>query len=361
MDPVKIERAEVFRYDLPLVAPIQISQETLTRREGLLLKLTNYAGRCAWGEAAPLPGFSVESFDEAADTLLTRAKQLNNTVIPQDLSTLQAFAPLCPAPVSFALETALLNLLATEAGTTFHEVHHPADSTGVPVNALLSGAPEDILARARTLANDGFRAAKLKVGRRTPEKDAALVGEVSAALGANVTLRLDANQAWSLEEALDFADRTKDCTIEYIEEPLADPHELMTFHAQTGIPYALDETFVARDARTEIFEGAAACIWKPTLLHFPGIGGQLSAKKFEVPVHRLVLSAAFESGVGIAALAQYAAAYASPETPIGLDTYSMLAGDVLEDRLTFNGGMIDVNDAVAKSGCVLEDKLQRCP
>jgi O-succinylbenzoate synthase len=343
---VKIARAEVFRYEMPLAAPLPLAHGILERRAGLLLKLTTDDGRFGWGEAAPLPGFSAESLDEAASALLARARSLAGKTLSEDALPDEDFAGPCPASVSFALASAALALSNDINGA-------------VPLNALLAGDPAQILERARDLAAEGYRCAKLKVGQATPAVDAELVCGVREALGVSVALRLDANRAWSFSEALDFAERIKGCAIAYIEEPLADPAQLLAFHEKTGLPYALDETFVARDASNEIFEGAAACIWKPTLLHFPGIGERLRTNDYVVPVQQLVLSAAFESGVGIAALARYAAAYGCPETPIGLDTYSWLAEDVLEARLAIFGGTVEVGTCADSARRVEESKLAR--
>ena len=266
---MKIARAEVFRYGLPLTAPLPLAHGVLERRDGLLLKLMTDDGRVGWGEAAPLPGFSAESIDEAASALTTHAELLVGTPLGEEAS-----GGACPPSVSFALASAILSLSDDIAGT-------------VPLNALLAGDPVQILERARGLAGAGYGCAKLKVGLKTPEADAALVCAVGEALGESVALRLDANRAWTMAAALDFAERIKGCAIAYIEEPLAEPAGLLAFHEETGLPYALDETFVARDAPREIFEGAAACIWKPTLLHFPGIGAKLRTNDYGVPVQRL--------------------------------------------------------------------------
>ncbi len=65
----------------------------------------------------------------------------------------------------------------------------------------------------------------------------------------------------------------------------------------------------------------------------------------------MVLSGAYESGVGTAAIANYAAAWSGADVPVGLDTYAWLQQDVLEARLPLEGGeasLGSVNEAAAR-------------
>ncbi len=57
----------LYRYHLPLSEPLQSKGTTLRHREGLLVELAGDGGAVGWGEAAPLPGFSRENPDEAAE------------------------------------------------------------------------------------------------------------------------------------------------------------------------------------------------------------------------------------------------------------------------------------------------------
>ncbi|MCV6005021.1 hypothetical protein OFO99_36850, partial [Escherichia coli] len=66
--PLRVSGYRVYRYALPLVAPVRVGAGVLRRREGLLVRL-EAGGASGWGEAAPLPGFSRETLGEAARTL----------------------------------------------------------------------------------------------------------------------------------------------------------------------------------------------------------------------------------------------------------------------------------------------------
>ncbi len=372
---MKIRDAEVFRYDLPLAAPLVLHGAALERREGLLLKLSSGDGLSGWGEAAPLPGFSRETLPEAEIELLRRAAQLKGRPAPLTsaaIDAMDAAQDAQAASVSFAVHGALLNLASDIQTTTPRYLLSPGSATSAPLNALLQGAPGEVVACAKARCASGFTALKLKVGRRGAAEEADLACAVREAIGPDIALRLDANRAWDLETAADFAARIAGCNVEYIEEPLHDPRLLPEFLARTKLPYALDETFQEAVATlrapgrkeapacpAKVFGQAAACIWKPTLVHYAGMGAEIASGGLGLPLKKVIVTGAFESGVGISMLAQFAAAYAGPDAPAGLDTYACLAGDVLEARLPLDGGAADLRLVHAAASAVDVTKLTR--
>jgi O-succinylbenzoate synthase len=96
-------------------------------------------------------------------------------------------------------------------------------------------------------------------------------------------------------------------------------------------------------------------VLKPSLVHLPGLASLLATAGF--PVKRLVFSAAFESGVGISVLAQYAAAFGTPGVAAGLDTYRLLSEDVLETPLPLAPGHINLDALAAAAQNVCQARL----
>lgn len=332
----------LYRYTVPFVTPIRFAGATLDSREGALIRLRDTTGLEGWGEASPLPGFSPETLEQALDDLFTGTSSITGDEVaepPRDEPNLVPSA-------RFGLETAILNLRAAFVGRTLPEMMSANPRGKVEMTALLSGAPEDVLRDAARARDAGYRAVKLKVGGRAVEEDADTVREVAAMLGGDVMLRLDANRAWCLEEALEFQRLTRglDRPMEYLEEPLADPASLPDFVAKTATPVALDETLVGMPPeRLKDHRYARAVVLKPTLL------GLSRALRFAGEATRLgmttVVSSAYETGVGTAALVALAAAVG--EAPAGLDTYRRLAEDVVSPRLALSGPELDVREFFA--------------
>jgi len=343
---MKLARFDLYRYSLHFSRPLPLGGITLFQREGILLRLSGDDGSEGWGETAPLPGFSVESQSEAASQLRRLAGSMVGREVKEDWvdpygefgRELDRVAP----SVRFGFELAVWNLYAPSSGRTLPEVVTPFPRAVVPVNGLLAGSPAEVLVEARRKSDAGYRSIKLKIGTRTVAEDVALVRALGEGLGEDISLRLDANRLWDYEEAAEFVRGTAGVRFEYVEEPLADPERLPDFVGEFGVPVALDESLVGMEPeKLEAF--AVAFVLKPTLL-----GGISRTLRAAGRAHRLgvtpVISSAYESGVGTAALVALAAGIGDRPVAAGLDTYRMMAEDVLETPLNLPAPSVGVRE-----------------
>jgi o-succinylbenzoate synthase len=346
---VKLAGFNLHRYKLPLSEPLALRGMVLHHREGLLLELSGAGGAVGWGEASPLPGFSRESLGGAAGQLRDLASSMMGREITGDRidpdgrfgRELDAM-DLAPS-VRFGFELALWDLYAAARGRALAELVTPRPRATVPVNALVSGPPDKTVEEAHQARFAGYETVKLKVGGRAVEEDVEIVRALSVEQGDAIALRLDANRAWSLEEAERFARGTAGMRFEYVEEPLSDPTLLPTFAGDYDVPVALDESLVGMESEALEDHGyARAVVLKPTLL-----GGISRTLRFADLASRLgmqtVISSAYETGVGTVALVALAAGVGDEEVPAGLDTYRRLAGDVLRPPLDLPAPRVDVS------------------
>lgn len=365
-----VTHAALFRYRLPLKRPLVMASGTYTEREGVLLRLRTAGGAEGWGEAAPLPGYSPDTLDEVLKQAAEALPVLRTAcaVGPQGAVWSRTEGPpLGPTPSpawSCAVDQALLSLVAQRGGRTLPAEYArrlvlddgtPSVPEGaVPINALVpDGAPTG--PALQSLA--GYAAVKLKVGRSAPEREAARVRAWAEALESGVALRLDANRAWSLQEARAFATALGGVPVEYLEEPCRTDADLVAFLKTAALPVALDESvpFAPRGASEPPFpEGIAsriaAVVAKPTLGRSPATVRRVrEAAGRDLPV---TVSSAFESGVGLRHLVAFAAALGA--TPAGLAPYRWLAEDVLERPLSLQGPVVSVADALAPNPVRLE-------
>ena len=109
---------------------------------------------------------------------------------------------------------------------------------GVPLHTLLGGAKDKVpiyntnvgwLSRSldemvelsrKAVRRDGFRALKLKVGKPDPEEDVERVGKVRKAVGNGIKLMIDANQSWTIDQAVRRLQPLEKFDLVWIEEPL---------------------------------------------------------------------------------------------------------------------------------------------
>jgi O-succinylbenzoate synthase len=358
---MRLARFDLYRYGLPFSRPFTLGGITHFQREGLLLKLFGDDGSEGWGETAPLPGFSVERQGEAASQLRWLASSMIGRKVREDWvdpygefgDELDRLAP----SVRFGFELAVWNLYAASSGRTLPEVVTPFPRAVVPVNGLLAGAPPEVLVEARRMRDAGYRSIKLKVGTRTVAEDVDLVRALGEELGESISLRLDANRAWDYQEAAEFLRGTAGVRFESVEEPLADPARLPGLVREFGVPVALDESLVGIEPEKVEKTFAVAFVLKPTLL-----GGISRTLRVAERALRLgvtpVISSAYESGVGTAALVALAAGIGVRPVPAGLDPYRAMAEDILETPLKLPAPDVYVRETADASRSIEVGRLE---
>jgi o-succinylbenzoate synthase len=277
-EPALRWRREAFELDPPLVT----ARGRWQRRVSLRVELRDPSGLVGLGEAAPLPGYSLDTLEgsEAALSAVSAAElaDLARLELPGEVPT--AVARVVPAEqpaARFALETALLHRLSLTRGcplwqTLREGLAHDgvASAREVPVCALLSALdPERALREAARQLQQGVRCFKLKIGPgRLLPAQAGLLGALRAAWGDQIELRLDANQ--SLERSSLRATFTALAAFrpQFIEEPVEQPRPEDL--ADLGCGWALDESLQQLDgerlsALTSV-RGWRALVLKPSAL-----------------------------------------------------------------------------------------------
>jgi len=243
--------------------------------------------------------------------------------------------------VRFGLECAILNLIADSRNRRLEGLLCSNPIPTLPVNGLLTGDADEVLARATELIQQGYRSLKLKVGNRTIEDDIALTRQVCNLLPAGTTLRLDANRARDVEDALAFGTAVVGPSIDYIEEPCASCEPMFGTSIKPAVPVALDETlFEIEPEELSSFAGVKAVVLKPTML------GLERTMKFVRAARELglmtVVSSSFESRVGLTCLSRLAACINTPGVAAGLGTEDWFADNLIDRPIVNSLGSIDI-------------------
>jgi o-succinylbenzoate synthase len=195
-------------------------------------------------------------------------------------------------------------------------------------------------------AASGCRTAKVKVAEPGQPEDAdiARVEAVRDALGPGGRIRVDANGAWTVDQAARMLRAMTPFSLEYAEQPCATLAELAELRRRVDLPLAADESVRRAEDPLAVRAAGAADI---VVLKAAPLGGVAQALRIAadcgLPV---VVSSAVESSVGLAAGVALAAAL--PELPYacGLGTMSLLAGDVTAAPLAAVAGSVPVRAAV---------------
>uniref|UniRef100_A0A7J3ZJJ6 Dipeptide epimerase n=1 Tax=Fervidicoccus fontis TaxID=683846 RepID=A0A7J3ZJJ6_9CREN len=257
-----VEEIRVYRYAVPLKGEYKTSFEASVSSEGLIVVLKS-SGLEGYGEASPTPKIagstprtSLEAIKHLAQLVVGRDLALNEFVETIDNSLLYN------SDARAALEAAFIDLWCKERGMPVYRYFGGSRREFVTDITVGTKDVEDTVWEASRYAEEGFEYLKVKLGEGYP-KDVERVRALRAALGYDVNIKVDANQAWSLKEAIRIARALERYEVELIEQPL--PFWMLEEHSilrqATEIPIALDESVhTARDALRAIREGAADVI-----------------------------------------------------------------------------------------------------
>ena len=253
-------------------------------------------------------------------------------------------------PTACGVEMALLDALGKTRGCSASELLASAGvqpRESVRVNAVI-GARDPITAVqvARQAAAAGYRCVKLKVGmERDVESEIDRIARVREAIGADVALRLDANEAWDMAQALAVLSRCVSYGIQYVEQPLprADLEGLRALRAAVAVPIAADEALDSLDSARALLASHDADVFviKPQVVGGLRVTRQIIDEAAASGV-RCVISSAIESGVGLAALLHLVAATPAVTLECGLATADLLADDLIVEALPIANGVMAV-------------------
>jgi len=298
-------------------------------REGAILLLDEEEGATGFGDTAPWPGFGTETLASSQAALALAAKflvGLSADSYLEAIGQLPRLAPVAASPAArYAIDLALHDLAAQRAGVPIARLLGGERALSqVSVNATIPRLDEKKTVQAATSAVErGAKTIKVKVGGAALGDDVARVASLRGAVGPEIAIRLDANQAWSEAEAIEALGALAAFDLEYVEQPVAAENleGLARVRAKTGVPIAADEA--VRDAETArriLALGAAdVIILKPMVL-----GGLHASLRVAALVREwgkeVVVTSLLESPVGRAGALHLAAALGPSRHAHGVST-----------------------------------------
>lgn len=358
-----------YSYRIPLCGSFTTAHGAMAAREGAILEIMTEDGISGTGEIAPLPEFGGDDLGDALAPLPTLKTLLcGKTLIDALHSLYQQQEPMMlPASTVCGLEIALLDALGkTEKcgiSTLLASTGSPPRA-GVYVNTVI-GAPTTAAAvqRAQEAVTAGFSCVKLKVGaEQQPEDVVKRVAAVRAALGPTIALRLDANEAWTFEQARTILTACEPFAIQYIEQPLKafDLTGMHTLRQMVSIPIAADEAVYNVESARRILDWEAAdiLIIKPQLAGGLHVSQQIIHEATKRGIQSVVTST-IETGIGLLGVVHLAAATPDITLECGLATLSQLTDDLLLTDLPIRNGFMALPTAPGLGIALDRDALMK--
>ncbi|QYJ85981.1 o-succinylbenzoate synthase [Shewanella mesophila] len=315
----------LYSYQIPLDKLLPVGNQRIETREGLVLQVSTETQRQAVEisplsgidvDGQPITGFSQESIAEVIQVLVESMPSLQGLHIDKLLDVADT-TPLASLAYGLSLLHAKLNGKLS--------LHH--DSAGIIplIYRHQDEASEHLQQRVNALSNK-VHAVKVKVGQTSMEDEILLIHQILA-IRPDLKLRLDANRAFTLEQAIDFCACLPLASIEYIEEPCHSAKDNVQLFQTVGIPFALDESLNDKRYQFNMLPGLTALVLKPMLIGHLNRLQQL-IEEANVNGVRAVISSSLEASLGIEALKAISLECTPDEIP-GLDTLSAFSCDLI--------------------------------
>lgn len=208
------------------------------------------------------------------------------------------------------VDIALWDLAGRARGLPVHRLLRESSSDR-RIPAYASGiGPTDVEALCERALEAGFRAVKTKIGFGA-ERDDDIVRITREHVGPDVALFADANQAWTLDEAMRAADGLARHGVGWLEEPLSGDRlpDIEKLAAGCAIPVATGENLYGADVFDEYVDSGAVSFIQPDLAKSGGF--TVARKVVERAEARGVRVAphCYSSAVGVAASLHLGVAY----------------------------------------------------
>ena len=281
-----IERVEVFPVRLPMKAVLTLPRgPSRTLDEGkrvALVKITDRDGHVGWGEAGPSRRWSAETVESCVTSI---REYLAPAIIGHDVFDIAGLhakmnrelaSGLDPGqPVAkCALDLAVHDLIGKRLGIPLQSWLGAKRADAIPLARLVSaGSPEEAARLTREGLAEGYRGFKVKVAHHKALDAEIVKAVIDAAHGAYVWP--DANQGYTLEEALRMARVFERLGITCFEQPvpMSDVYAMKKLLAASGMTIALDEAamglpYVIELIRREAVEGLAIKVSKVGGIHY---------------------------------------------------------------------------------------------
>lgn len=285
-------------FPLPQNATVQLGIGRAVKRDAVVVKVHTENGLIGYGEShhARAPGTVAHVVNTTLRQLVLGMDALDTTGVWERVYTLQLQSHGLGAGAAIALsgiDMALWDIRGKASGWPLYKL---LGGSAQPIPAYAGGvslgyqAPEHLVEEVRALTELGYSAVKLRVGD-TPQRDLERVQAVRAAFGPDLTLLVDANTGYCLEDVRQVMSRFDELAVGWLEEPFA-AHDYQSYATAATfghIPLAAGENHYTRFEFVRLIEDGAIRILQPDLSKTGGVTEALRiaalASAWKLPIH----------------------------------------------------------------------------
>jgi o-succinylbenzoate synthase len=360
---MKILQTRIYKLSIPM-HPFRIATGTMHHAQNLFIRVETDKGLTGVGECSafpPIVGETQSTCYEMAKDFATIWKKKEALDIPVRLRELDDFTAF-NTTVKSAFDMALYDLAAKHQGLPLYQLLNGYPKTLETDLTIGIGEPETMAEIAIGFKKKGVRIIKIKLGT-DGATDIRRVRLIREALGPSVQLRIDANQGWDFETALEVLEQLGEYDIAFCEQPMRrwNDFRLPELRKNSPIKIMADESvFDHHDAQRLI--GAGACDY--VNIKFAKSGGIAEALRISevCQTHGIacMMGGMLESRLALTAFAHFAL---SQENILFYDMDTCLLGhqaDPVSGGVRFNGFFLEVPETAGIGADIDEDFLKSC-
>ena len=360
-----IRRIEPIAVSLPMTKPMKMAGVLIKAADNVLVRVELDGGHVGWGEAASAHSMT----GETVESMMAAVRHMAPALLDMDGADIEAVSTRMDQLMYYnqsaksAVEMALHDALGKALGKPVYELLGGKKRGRVPVLWLLgTGSIDGDIAEAKAKQAAGFVAFKVKVGVGDPLDDALRTRKVCEALGRGLLISSDANQGYSLEQALAYVKAVDGSGLDFFEQPISGHNidGMATLAAATGIPIGFDEGLHGMEDLLQHHERKAARGCSLKTIKLGGLKGVMHAAELcqKLGMHVNLACKVAESGIAAASLMHLAAAV--PEVAWGVSiTNQYLADDIVRATIKVVDGHAEVPGGVGLGVEVDEAKVRK--
>jgi L-alanine-DL-glutamate epimerase-like enolase superfamily enzyme len=340
---LKITDIEIFLFDIPLTSPFRIAIGEMKAANDLLIRIRTDQGIVGLGEACPFPSITGETqATNAAAAISIRDLLIGEDPLAID-ALLRKIGPLVhsnPSAVA-AFDMALHDILGKVAGLPLFRLLGGTKTTFETDITTSLETLENMTAESKKYADMGYKTLKVKVGL-DPDEDFARLSAIRGAVGPKVAIRIDANQGWTVPQAVYALRKMEPLAIEFCEQPVlaSDTAGLRAVRSQSPIAIMADEALFGPADAVKLIRAEACDSFNIKLMKAGGILNAIRiAHIADAANMRCMAGCMLESKLALTAAAHVVASQANI-VYADLDGNSEHVTDPIIDGMTVKAGVL---------------------
>ena len=348
---MKITSVRLGRISVPLRTPFKTALRSVSSVEDVIVEIHTDCGAVGYGEAPPTGAITGDTTGAIIGAI---QDHIAKTIIGRDVDELE--------PLLQSVQKCIVGNSSAKAAVDMALWDLYGQLYNIPVYKLLGGGRKQIVTDITISVNDpdtmvsdslkavarGYDCLKRKVGVN-PELDVARLRAVRNAVGKDIVIRIDANQAWTPKQAVKILNKMQELglDIELVEQPVSadDFAGLKYVTDRSYVPVLADEAVFSPENAMTILQMGAADLINIKLMKCGGIYNALKiASAAEVFGVECMIGCMLEAKISVNAAVHLACAK-NIITKVDLDGPVLCSEDPILGGAAFDEKIITVADA----------------